>query len=138
MKQFLNIPLKVENFVEMKICLLQHAETLYKYAISKYPFNAKLRISYGLFLFKKLNKKLKGTNEITLLNKYNTNLEDSFLVYKAQRFIKEENDGLNAANDLNEIQNKNITDSITYKIILNNIKTLIGTMTMNNLNFDYY
>ena len=135
LKQFLNIPLKVENFVEMKICLLQHAETLYKNAISKYPFNAKLRISYGLFLFKKLNKKLKGTNEITLLNKYNTNLEDSFLVYKAQRFIREENDGLNAANDLNEIQNKNITDSITYKIILNNIKTLIGTITMNYIDF---
>ena len=39
LKQFMKIPLKVENFVEMKICLLQHGEILFKNALSKFPFN---------------------------------------------------------------------------------------------------
>ena len=93
LKEFLNMQLCVDNFFDMKICLLQHAEMLYKNAVSKYPFNAKLRLSYAIFLYKRLNKKQKGTNEILLLNRYTTNLEDSFLIYRAQRFIEEENEG---------------------------------------------
>ena len=135
LKQFLNIPLKVENFVEMKGCLLQHAEMLYKAAVSKYPFNAKLRISYGLFLYNKLNKKLKGTNEISLLNKYNTNLEESFLIYKAQRYIQEENEGI-ASDDEEDIDpNENVINSVSYKLVINNIKSLISKITMNYIDF---
>ena len=84
LKQFLEFPLKIENFQDMKICLLQHAEMLYKNAVSKFPFNAKLRLSYAIFLYKRVNKKQKGTNEILLLNRYTTNLEDAFLIYRAQ------------------------------------------------------
>ena len=141
LKQFMKMPLKVENFVEMRICLLQHAETLYKTAVSKFPFNAKLRISYGLFLYNKLNKKLKGTNEITLLNKYNTNLEDSFLVYKAQRFIQDDNNDItntdsNNNNNINQDNNNsNNINTLTYKPILNNIKSLINKITMNYVDF---
>ena len=93
LKQLLEYSLKIENFQDMKICLLQHAEMLYKNAVSKYPFNAKLRLSYAIFLYKRLNKKQKGTNEILLLNRYTTNLEDDFLIYRAQRYIEEENEG---------------------------------------------
>ena len=134
LKQFMNIPLKVENFVEMKVCLLQHAEILYKTAVSKYPFNAKLRISYGLFLYNKLNKKLKGTNEISLLNKYNTNLEESFLIYKAQRFIQEENEGITSDNEDDNDPNE-VVNSVSYKLIINNIKSLISKITMNYIDF---
>ena len=135
LKQFMNIPLKVENFVEMKVCLLQHAEMLYKNAVSKYPFNAKLRISYGLFLYNKLNKKLKGTNEISLLNKYNTNLEESFLIYKAQRFIQEENEGIASDSDEDIDPTENIAITVSYKLIINNIKSLISKITMNYIDF---
>ena len=134
LKKFMNIPLKIENFVKMKVCLLNHAELLYKTALAKFPFNAKLRLSYGLFLYKKLNKKLKGTNEITLLNKYNTNLEDSFLIYKAQRFLQNENDNISNSNS-NQNNDKNDIYSITYKPILNNIKSLINKITMNYIDF---
>ena len=112
----------------MKISLLQHAELLYKEAVSKYPLDAKLRLSYAIFLYKRLNKKQKGTNEILLLNKYQTNLEDSFLVYRAQRFIEEENEG-HSDNDTK------IVNSVTYKAILNNIKVLIGKITTNYIDF---
>ena len=136
LKQFMKIPLKVENFVEMKICLLQHGEMLFKNAVSKFPFYAKLRLSYGLFLYNKLNKKLQGTNEITLLNKYNTNLEDSFLVYKAQRYIQEENEGINnTSNTSNQDSNSFVVNSSSYKSILNTIKSLIGKITMNYIDF---
>ena len=134
LKQFMKIPLKVENFVEMKICLLQHAEVLYKNAISKHPYNAKLRISYGLFLFNKMNKKLKGESEIALLSKFNTNLEDSFLAYKAQRFIKDEESGELNLNEHDD-QNTDFINSIAYKSILNNIKSLIGKITINYIDF---
>ena len=134
LKQFMKIPLNVENFLEMKICLLQHAEVLYKNAISKHPYNAKLRISYGLFLFNKMNKKLKGVSEIALLDKFNTNLEDSFLAYKAHRFLKNEESGeLNL--DEHDEQETNFIDSIAYKSILNNIKSLIGKITLNYIDF---
>jgi hypothetical protein len=135
LKQFMNMPLKVENFVEMKVCLLQHAELLYKNAVSRYPFNAKLRISYGLFLYNKLNKKLKGINEITLLNNFNTNLEDSFLIYKAQRFIQEENEGIIAINNTNTGQNESVANSVIYKGLLNNVKSLISKVTLNYIDF---
>ena len=128
LKQFLNIQLAIENFSDMKICLLQHAETLYKSAVSKYPANAKLRLSYAIFLYKRLNKKQKGTNEILLLNRYNTNLEDAFLVYRAQRFIEEENEGHS------ESDSKTV-NSYTYRAILNNIKSLIGKITTHYIDF---
>ena len=128
LKQFLNMQLAIENFSDMKICLLQHAETLYKSAVSKYPANAKLRLSYAIFLYKRLNKKQKGTNEILLLNRYKTNLEDSFLIYRAQRFIEEENEGHS------ESDSKTV-NSYTYKAILNNIKVLIGKITTHYIDF---
>ena len=136
LKKFLSIPLKLENFVEMKIFLLQHGEMLYKNALAKFPFNAKLRLSYGLFLFSRLHKKLQGINEITLLNKFNTNLEDSFLIYKAQRYIQENyDDSLNLNNNSNQEQNSNFINSITYKNTLNNVKSLIGKITINYIDF---
>ena len=136
LKRFLKIPLKVENFIELKICLLEHGEILYKNAVSKFPFNAKLRLSYGLFLYNKLHKKLKGTNEITLLNKYDTNLEDSFLIYKAQRFIQEKNEEETNNSNYSDNEGKSsIVNSITYKHILNNVKSLIGKITNNYIEF---
>ena len=130
LKQFLGIQLKIENFQDMKICLLQHAEMLYKNAVSKYPFNAKLRLSYAIFLYKRLNKKQKGTNEILLLNRYTTNLEDAFLIYRAQRYIEEENEGHSDSET-----NTKTVNSITYKAILNNIKSLIAKITTNYIDF---
>ena len=130
LKQFLEYPLKIENFEDMKICLMQHAEMLYKSAVSKYPFNAKLRLSYAIFLYKRLNKKQKGTNEILLLNRYTTNLEDDFLIYRAQRFIEEENEGHSDSQS-----NSKIVNSVTYKAILNNIKSLIARITTSYIDF---
>ena len=134
LKNFIKTPLKVENFVEMKIYLLQHAESLYKSAISKHPYNPKLRISYGIFLFHKMNKKLKGISEIVLLDKLNTNLEDSFLAYKAHRLLKDEESGELTLNEHDE-QETNFIDSLTYKSILNSIKSLIGKITINYIDF---
>ena len=130
LKQFLEYPLKVENFQDMKICLLQHAEMLYKNAVSKFPFNAKLRLSYAIFLYKRVNKKQKGTNEILLLNRYTTNLEDAFLIYRAQRYIEEENEGHSDSENSTKVVN-----SVTYKAILNNIKSLIWKITGHYIDF---
>ena len=85
LKAFLKTPLKTEYFENLGIFLLQHAEILYKEAISKYPNNIKLRISYILFLIKKLNKIGKAKRELIIINKLEANLECSFLIYKIKK-----------------------------------------------------
>ena len=87
LKSFMKIPFKPENIQNLKILLLQYAELLFKHSISKYPNNIKLRVDYILFLFKKINKKSKAKHELILLNKFETNLECSFLIYKLKKYI---------------------------------------------------
>ena len=130
LKSFLKIPLKPQNFSDMRICLLQHAEVLYRNALAKYPFYVKLRLSYALFLYKKVNKKQQGTNEVLLLNKYSTNFEDTFLIFRAQKLIEDENIG----NSIDDINSKTISP-IIFKAILNNIKNTMGKIAMNYIDF---
>ena len=130
LKSFLKIPLKPQNFGDMRVCLLQHAEVLYRNALAKYPFYVKLRLSYALFLYKKVNKKQQGTNEVLLLNKYSTNFEDTFLIFRAQKLIEDENIG----NSIDDINSKTISP-IIFKAILNNIKSTMGKISMNYIDF---
>ena len=88
-KMFLQIPFEIKNFENLKVLLLRHADILYKNAISKHPFNLKLRLSYILFLIKRMNKKLKAKNELLILNKFEKNLECSFITYKLQKYLNE-------------------------------------------------
>ena len=136
LKNFLKIPFKTENFETMKILLLQHAELLYKQAISKHPNNIKLRIGFIIFLFKKINKKSKGKNEIILLNKFETNFECSFLIYKVQKFAsgimnekEEEKD-----TELDKNQNS-IFQSMYFKGISRGIKAMIENIVTNYISF---
>ena len=130
LKNFLKIPLKIENFNKLKKYVLIHAEVLYKNAISKYPFNSKLRLSYGLFLYNKINKKEQGTSEILLLSKYSSNFEDSFLIFRAQKLIEEENSGLSKK----DRELKTIT-YLSYKAIINNMRSIMGKIAMNYIDF---
>ena len=130
LKSFLKIPLKVENFENMKICLLMHAELLFKEEISKYPFNAKLRLSYAIFLYYKMNKKQLGTKEILLLSKHSSNFEDTFLIYRAQKLIEAENSGVS----FNAITQKEI-GKLNFKAIINNLRTIMGKIVMNYIDF---
>ena len=117
----------------MKIILFQHAKFLYKKAISKFPFHIKLRISYGLFLFKQLNKKLEGKNNIILLNKCNANLEENFLIYKFQKYFNEHMSSEKKINKLNK--NIYLSQSKASTKIINDIKYLIENITNNYISF---
>ena len=132
LKSFMKIQFKPENFKSLRILLLKHAELLYKKAITKYPNDIKLRIGYVLFLFKKLNKRLKAKNEIILLNKFETNFENNFLIYKLQKYsndiIKEEE-----SNELNN--NENLCPSMTTKKISKEIKSLLENIVNNYISF---
>ena len=133
LKSFMKIPFKTENFEILKILLLQHAELLYKRSISKYPNNIKLRIGYILFLFKKLNKKLKGKNEIILLDRFDINLECSYLIYNLKKFIN------NSANDKDGIKeiinNEKLYQSMSSKEIAIEIKSLIEKILNDYVSF---
>ena len=119
------MPIKPENLESLKILLLQHAEILYKDAITEEPNNIKLRISYILFLFNKLKKKLKCKNELSMLNKFENNFETSFLIYKTYKYINDNiNDSNNNTKESND-NNINITQAMNYKLLSDEIKTLI-------------
>jgi len=134
LKSFMKMQFKTENFEALKILLLQHAELLYKQAISKYPYNIKLRIGFIMFLFKKINKKLRGKNEIILLNKFETNLECSYLIYKVQKYIS---DNMNDKEEEEiEYNNENsIPQSMYYKEKTKGIKTMIENILNNYVSF---
>ena len=128
-KMFMKIPFKVNNFDSLKVLLLQHAELLYKEGISKQPFNIKLRISYVLFLIKRMNKKIKGKNELLLLNKFEKNLECSFIIYKIHKYLNKLEENTESEKNVNNSQ------SISYKLISNGIKTLIDNIIINYIKF---
>ena len=133
LKRFMNIPFRIENYDILKILLLQHAEVLYRVAISKEPDNIKLRISYILFLYKKMNKKSKGKNELTSLNKFQTNLECSFLLYRLQKYV---NKNKNDKEQIKKVdQSLNYSHSLSYKLILNKIKTMIENIIIDYTHF---
>ena len=134
LKCFMKIPFKTENFEALKILLLQHAELLYKQAISKHPNNIKLRIGFIMFLFKKINKKLKGKNEIILLNKFETNLECSYLIYKVQKYISDNMNDKEEEIETNNNENS-ISQSMYYKEITKGIKSMIENILNNYVSF---
>ena len=126
LKQFMKIPFKPENIASLKILLLKHTEILYKEAISKYPNNIKLRLAYCLFLFNKLNNRVKAKNELFLLYKFETNLESSFFIYKIQNYI----------NNISEINNnENISQSLSNKDIIKRILSLIENIVSDYISF---
>ena len=91
LKRFMKIKFKPENFENLKILLLQHAELLFKHAISKYPNDIKLRVGYIQYLLKKMKNKTKAKKEIISLNKIENNLECGFLIYKLKKSINNNN-----------------------------------------------
>ena len=128
LKQFLKIPLKKENFQNLKILLLHHAEKLYKESITKNSTDIKLRIAFILFLFKRLNKKMKGKKELILLDKFKMNLECSFLLFKVQKYFQE---NINEEFNSNEILSLNLSN----KLISNEIKVSIENIVSNYISF---
>ena len=129
LKSFMKIPFKPENFENLRILLLQHAELLYKQSILKHSNNIKLRIGYIFFLFKKLNKKLKGKNEIILLDKFESNFECSFLIYKLKKYIED------TFSDKEEIKkentNENLSKFASSKEASKRIKSIIENIISN-------
>ena len=127
LKHFMNEDFNTDNLYDSRIFLLQHGELLYKNALTKFPSSIRLRLSFGLFLYDKLNKKTKGMNEIFSMKNQITNLEDSFLIYRVERYMEDSSDG--------NFDNDGLVSSVTYKSILNNFKNLISKITVNYIEF---
>ena len=127
LKHFMNEDFSQDNLFDSRIFLLQHAELLYKNALNKFPRSVRLRLSFGLFLYDKLNKKTKGQNEIYSMKNQRVNLEDSFLIYRVERYMEDSTDG--------NLDNDGLVSSITYKSILNSFKNLISKITVNYIEF---
>ena len=81
-------------------------------------------------MYNKINKKEQGTSEILLLSKYSSNFEDSFLIFRAQKLIEEENSGLSKK----DRELKTIT-YLSYKAIINNMRSIMGKIAMNYIDF---
>ena len=129
LKQYLNDAKKEDFLGERKILLLQHAESMYKVGIRKFPGDIKLRLSYGNFLFDKMNKKQKGLKEYDNLKKYKTNFEEEFLIYKSKKLIEEEVDGVSNDDGIDFVS------AMAYKAYLNNFKSSIIKVSMFYIDF---
>ena len=127
LKHFMNEDFNTDNLYDSRIFLLQHGELLYKNALTKFPSSIRLRLSFGLFLYDKLNKKTKGMNEVFSMKNQITNLEDSFLIYRVERYMEDSSDG--------NFDNDGLISSVTYKSILNSFKNLISKITVNYIEF---
>ena len=111
LKKFIKAEFKLENFSYLKILFFQHAEKLYKNALSKEPNNIKLKISYILFLINKMNQRQRAKNELLLLDNFDPDFESTFLIYKIQRYINE------TENNIETGETKDITKNIIIKEI---------------------
>ena len=127
LKHFMNEDFNTDNLYDSRIFLLQHGELLYKNALTKFPSSIRLRLSFGLFLYDKLNKKTKGQKEVFSMKNQIVNLEDSFLIYRVERYMEDSTDG--------NLDNDGLVSSITYKSILNSFKNLISKITVNYIEF---
>ena len=76
-----------------------------------------------------MNKKLKAKNELLILNKFEKNLECSFITYKLQKYLNE-----NEQNKKLDINN-NYSGSISYKLISNRIKSSINNIIIEYIKF---
>ena len=77
-----------------------------------------------------MNKRQQGQTEIFLLSKFPSSFEDSFLVFRAQKLIEDDNSGIS----LSSI-NSEYMKSLNYKPILNNIKNLMMNIVFKYIDF---
>ena len=108
LKKYIN-SLKNNN-IDAIVFLLQHCETMYQTAISKFPMCTSLRISYAFFLLERMNKKQQASLELANTEKHFPKFEEQFIIYRYKKLLEEQSTDLNDNED-----NLDMVSNIEYK-----------------------
>ena len=80
-----------------------------------------------------MNKKSQVQKELIILNKFKTNLECGFIIYKLKKYI---NENKNDKERIKEASNNvNYLKTLSYKLILKKIKSEIENIVINYTDF---
>ena len=104
-----------ESKIDAVVFLLQHCETMYQNAISKFPLCIDIRISYAFFLIEKMNKKNKAFTELKNAEKHYPSFEQQFIIYRYKKEIEEEtNDVSEKDDDIDFVTNLEYKNHFTH------------------------
>ena len=107
------------NNIDAVVFLLQHCESLYQNAISRFPSDSAIRINYAFFLLERMNKKQQAVLELENTEKYNPVFEEQFTIYRYKKMLEEQTSEVNGDSD----DNLDIVSNIEYKNHFNLFKS---------------
>lgn len=121
---------KKELYNERKCFLLQYIDHLYKESLKRFPSYLQLRISYGMFLFKKNNKKHQALSEIEYGMHYAKSFEEEYLCYICKKYFEEELFDSSSHKD-----NVDYVSAIAYKGYITTFKSLVIKVSLFYIDF---
>ena len=129
----------MDNPSEAIMHFYSHIELIYQNAISKHPFNSKLRISYFLFLIQRLNKNYLALNQISIcLTIPRISLEEQFILYRYQKLYEEFGDfkyGINYNNITTYNLDEDISEGMLFKKFSSSFKENINKILFLYIDF---
>ena len=107
--------------------LLQHAELLFSFCLSKFPNQLEVKFAYALFLIQKMNKKKQAGELLKGIDELNPSIEEQFIIYRCNRIIEDDYfelniDDNNSIDFINELEYKNLKNQ--YLSLITNASNL--------------
>lgn len=122
--------LSLERKAEINVFLLQHAEILFKRAISKFPANISLRLGYCFFLLEYLNLRQQASQELNKAENHGPSFSENFIIYRFKRLTEEQITDLIDSDDFHEAIISN-----TYNNYFTSFKQSINKVTSHYISF---
>ena len=116
--------------IDAVVFLLQHCEYMYQAAISKFPNNTSIRISYAFFLLERMNKKQQASLELANTEKHFPSFEEEFIIFRYKKLLEEQTAELGDNED-----NLDVVSNIEYKNHFNTFKNSIAKVATLYLEF---
>lgn len=116
--------------IDAVVFLLQHCEYMYQAAISKFPNNTSIRISYAFFLLERMNKKQQASLELANTEKHFPTFEEEFIIFRYKKLLEEQTAELGDNED-----NLDVVSNIEYKNHFNTFKNSIAKVATLYLEF---
>ena len=119
LKRYLKL---LDSGIEANGCLLQHANILFNFGISKFPDSIEIKFVYSLFLLKKLRRRKRAAEFLTNIQSLSPNIEEQFIIY---RFNKMFEDNLSDLEEEEEGENIDIVKELKYRNFFKDFMGLI-------------
>lgn len=113
------------------IFLFLQINTIYQFAISKFPLSSYLRIHYAIFLSDYLSRNDQALIELTNASRFHLTLSEEFVIYQLSKSLEGQ-----YANNSNELLNTvDLFTNLSYKGMSKKFKTLINKVSLLYVDF---